>query len=638
MKKFLSEYLHLLQPWVCFVAYLWALEFQSVYEARYDPFLASLADCGAMLWGAVLAVAVLSVPIAILVHGALRNSILYLNQCAAKIWMGLVTYFYFRRWLERWSVTDITNSFMFWVLAGSIVLIVLWGVFRWTKGTGGHRFELPSLEDCFYFGAIPILCTSAIVLSVKVTSHLLAYEPSLLRASDVAASHNQTSQSRPNILLITVDALRAESTSLDGGQKTSTTPFLKTLATKSNVYSQMHSNAMSTSAAITAILSGKNPLAHGNLTRKVNRYDSEQNLLRILRENGYTTAAITSNGDAANVVAALSRFLSRPQFPESGSKLLSWLRRLGVYPTVAGAAMYRDLYIMYGFVRSFTVNLPHGYANDTFDLAARILSEISQPFFLFLHVHEPHVPYYVLSSRTAENSTRQEMEITHEVSPAFAGYYPPSRQLTVDGYRAHYEESIRFLDYQLERFLVGLERKGLSRNLLLLFVSDHGESFGRGYLGHGDELYEDSARVPLIVHFPNQTKGERVTGLVQSIDLAPTILNVVGLPTSSWMSGQALEPGRIPAPRDTIAVNYKQPTGGEYFRLPTLLSIWSGRYKLIISCKGDRIELYDLEKDAQESANLAAEKSEVVKSLKQKLNAELAKQTLEPKLSCEFDE
>jgi arylsulfatase A-like enzyme len=293
---------------------------------------------------------------------------------------------------------------------------------------------------------------------------------------------------------------------------------------------------------------------------------------------------------------------------------------------------------MYGFVRSFAVNLPHGYANDTFDLAARILSEISQPFFLFLHVHEPHVPYYALSSRTAENSRRQEMEITHEVSPAFAGYYPPSSQLTVDGYRAHYEESIRFLDYQLERFLVGLERKGLSRNLLLLFVSDHGESFGRGYLGHGDELYEDSARVPLIVHFPNQTKGERVTGLVQSIDLAPTILNVVGLPTPNWMSGQALEPERIPAPRDTIAVNYKQPTGGEYFRLPTLLSIWSGRYKLIISCKGDRIELYDLEKDAQESANLAPEKSGVVKSLKQKLNAELAKQTLEPKLSCEFDE
>jgi arylsulfatase A-like enzyme len=120
--------------------------------------------------------------------------------------------------------------------------------------------------------------------------------------------------------------------------------------------------------------------------------------------------------------------------------------------------------------------------------------------------------------------------------------------------------------------------------------------------------------------------------------LAPTILNVIGLPTPSWMSGQALEPGRLPASRDTIAVNYRQPTRGEYFPLPTLLSIWSGRYKLIISCNGDRIELYDLEKDAQESVNLAAENSKVVKSLKQKLNAELAKQTLEPKLSCEFDE
>ena len=150
----------------------------------------------------------------------------------------------------------------------------------------------------------------------------------------------------------------------------------------------------------------------------MSRYDSEENLLRVLRDNGYTTVAITSNGEAANVVAAMARFLSRPQFPELGSKLLAWLRGIGVYPTVAGAAMYRDLYIINGFVRSFAVDLPHGYANDTFDLAERILSEIPQPFFLFLHVNEPHVPYYVLSSLAAgEISSREELKIIREVSP-----------------------------------------------------------------------------------------------------------------------------------------------------------------------------------------------------------------------------
>lgn len=635
MRKHLSTYVQLLQPWVCFVAYLWALEFQSVYEAAYESFLDSLADCGAILWCAVLAVAVILIPIAIM-SKILRTAIIHVNCYAVKLCLLLITYFYFRRWLDRWIVTDFTNSFVIWMLGGSALLLVCWILFHWSHRTRNHSFHFPVFEDCFYFGAVPILCASAIVLSVKVTSHLFKRDP--LSVSDVSAFYGRTSQSRPNILLITADALREESTSLGGSDKKSSTPFLEAFATKSTVYSQMHSNAMSTSAAITTILSGKHPLSHGNLTRKLNRYDSEQNLLRVLRDNGYTTAAITSNGEAANVVAAMGRFLSQPQFPELGSTLLSWLRAIGIYPTVAGAAMYRDLYIVYGFVLSFAVALPHGYANDTFDLAGRILSDIPQPFFLFLHVHEPHVPYYALSSLAVENSSRQELKIVSEVSPAFAGYYPPSSQLTVDGYRAHYEESIRFLDDQLERFLVSLERKGLTRNLLLLFVSDHGESFARGYLGHGDELYEDSTRVPLIVHFPNQTKGERVTGLVQSIDLAPTILNTAGLPTPSWMSGQALEPGRGTESRDTIAVNYKQPIGGEYFRFPTLLSIWSGRYKLIVSCKGDRVELYDLEKDARESVNLAAENSAVVKSLKQKLNAELAKQPTEPKLSCEFGE
>lgn len=69
-----------------------------------------------------------------------------------------------------------------------------------------------------------------------------------------------------------------------------------------------------------------------------------------------------------------------------------------------------------------------------------------------------------------------------------------------------------------------------------------------------------------------------------------------------------------------------------------MLAIWSGRYKLIASCKGDRIELYNLKADARESVNLAAANPKVVDSLKQKLKTELAKQTIEPKLVCEFSD
>ncbi|HEX6033294.1 MAG TPA: hypothetical protein VFY83_02625, partial [Anaerolineales bacterium] len=80
-----------------------------------------------------------------------------------------------------------------------------------------------------------------------------------------------------------------------------------------------------------------------------------------------------------------------------------------------------------------------------------------------------------------------------------------------------------------------------------------------------------------------------------------------------------------------------QPTADGYSLFPTLMSIWSGTFKLIISCQGDRVELYDLEKDDQEAVNLATEKKDVVKSLRQKLIVELEKQTTEAKFSCKFN-
>lgn len=481
MRNLQKIYVRLVQPSCCFVAYVWVLEFQSVYDPGYDSFLDSLADCGAIFWCAIVTVAIAYIPIAILASGWWR-SIVYLNQLAIKLCLLLVTYFYFRRWLDRWVVTDLDNTSMTWVMAGSMLLLVSGALGYWRYGRGRDRFRFPDFEDCFLFGVIPILCASALVLSIKVTSHLNGTRPSGVAAPVLSPAENRAAQSRPNIILIAADALREQSVSPGREHNNSSTPFLRKLTMNSSVYEQMHSNAMSTRAAITTILSGKHPLSHGNLTRKVGRYDSDQNLLRLLRDNGYTTVAITSNGEAANVVSPLARFLSRPHFPESGSELLSKLRRIGVYPTVAGAAMYRDLYLMRRFVRFETIDLPHGYADETLDLAQRILSDIPQPFFLFVHVHEPHVPYYALLPRESGDLNRKRLTIDREIAPDFTGYYPALKQSIVDGYRAHYEESLRFLDFELERFVDTLDRRGLSKNLLFLVVSDHGESFDRGYL------------------------------------------------------------------------------------------------------------------------------------------------------------
>ena len=71
--------------------------------------------------------------------------------------------------------------------------------------------------------------------------------------------------------------------------------------------------------------------------------------------------------------------------------------------------------------------------------------------------------------------------------------------------------------------------KSKSQNTLLVLTTDHGDSFERGFLNHGEDLYENSIHVPLVIKFPGQRKGERLFFPVQSIDIAPTIVETAGI-------------------------------------------------------------------------------------------------------------
>ena len=110
----------------------------------------------------------------------------------------------------------------------------------------------------------------------------------------------------------------------------------------------------------------------------------------------------------------------------------------------------------------------------------------------------------------------------------------------VDAERDHYDEAIEYLDAELEQFVNALWRSPKSQNTLLVLTADHGESFERGFLNHGDDLYESSIHVPLVIKFPGQQKGERLFFPVQSIDIAPTIVETAGIAVPTWMDGVSL--------------------------------------------------------------------------------------------------
>ena len=146
-------------------------------------------------------------------------------------------------------------------------------------------------------------------------------------------------------------------------------------------------------------------------------------------------------------------------------------------------------------------------------------------------------------------------------------------------------------------------------------------------MNHGEELFESSTRVPLVIRFPKQTQGTKLPGLVQSADIAPTVLSVAGIDLPRWMEGRALHPDKTPQPEATVAVNFKDPVGQKTFDLPTKVAIWSKSHKLIVACDTGKASLYNLAVNPGETIDLSETAPTILKDLKTSLKSVLAKRS-----------
>ena len=200
------------------------------------------------------------------------------------------------------------------------------------------------------------------------------------------------------------------------------------------------------------------------------------------------------------------------------------LRREG-YTT---AAFTEDAYLEAGvFARGFGLYRANAN-NDQYKVEDTVASALTwlrararEPFFLFVHTYQTHAPYF---SR-----------------PAHDGEHPAL---------AAYNAAIRFVDHTLAGLFDALDGLGLGERTILVVTSDHGEAFDEhGHSGHGKSLYEEELRVPLVWRAPGLVApGRRVGGLVGLLDVAPTILDLLGVEVPSTFQGRslaaALRPGK----------------------------------------------------------------------------------------------
>jgi arylsulfatase A-like enzyme len=225
------------------------------------------------------------------------------------------------------------------------------------------------------------------------------------------------------------------------------------------------------------------------------------------------------------------------------------------------------------------------------------------------------------------------------------------RPVDVDYWIAQYDGEITFTDRQVGKILAALKTYNILDKTLLILTSDHGESFDHGYYyQHAAKLYDSLVHIPLIMRYPPRIPGGvRNDALIESIDLCPTILDILRIKPPEDISGKTIMPliengetarrtvfagtdveapethgekdGRVrfPAPRVNRPVWLDDGTGGSGLR-----SARTGEWKLILDRQKGVIELFNLENDPGETRNLAAQEEERAETLLAELRRWLA--------------
>ncbi|HTI49384.1 MAG TPA: sulfatase [Planctomycetaceae bacterium] len=251
----------------------------------------------------------------------------------------------------------------------------------------------------------------------------------------------------------------------------------------------------------------------------------------------------------------------------------------------------------------------------------RCARQKDRPFFLGLGFFRPHTPY--ISPRTYfERYAVQDMPVVRGVkedrvdipAAALASAKKEQDQLTDDlrqqAVQAYYA-SISFMDAQVGRILDAVDRLGLAESTIIVFTSDHGYHLGEHGLWQKMSLFEESARVPLIVVAPGAAKGAVVKSPVGLVDLYPTLVELCGVQGPGNLQGQSL----VPMLRDassagrgwalTQVTRAGNRTDGERF---FGYSLRTPRWRYTEWAEGEKgRELYDHDADPRELTNLAAD-------------------------------
>jgi arylsulfatase A-like enzyme len=456
---------------------------------------------------------------------------------------------------------------------------------------------------------------AAVNLGVLETDRTATLES---RLDDILARGN-AGGSAPNILLITVDALRADHIAECGQNDWIQTPSMDILARHGALSCTTYTEQPQTNPAFASVFTSTYPQVHGVRVHMVDRLsDSFDTLAESLRARGYSTGAILP---WTALDPAFSGFHQGFQVYEAF--VLNAPETLQNPITTSLGALYRRITDQVALgsavetvlgVREQVEEDIDGRADVTAAAAINWLNLNGKrsPFFLWVHFFDPHYPW-TPPEPWNELYTDPDYEGTYDGSMGFVyemreGVFNPDDR-DVEHLRELYAAEVTYADHYIGQVLGQAADLGLLQNTIVVLTGDHGESLGErpgpwpegdDWL-HGDDLYSPGIEVPLVIFDPRHpTPGQRLTAPLQHIDVMPTLLEMIGAPIPAGAQGRSIVPllqGNEDGPPRTVFTTLADDRASSM--------VTAEGWKLIMNWRTGGRELYFLPTDPRESANLA---------------------------------
>jgi len=404
-----------------------------------------------------------------------------------------------------------------------------------------------------------------------------------------------------NVVFITPDQMRADHLHCYGYPR-KTSPYIDKMSDEGVLFKRHYAVASWTTPSFCSIMSSLVPSQHGATLLALGMKDSNIRLLpEQFKTAGYRTVAFCNN-------ALASKPLGR-----GFSELYEGERK----PP-----------------KTITQHMESGAQGTNRKIFEWLNQHHSEPFFMWILYYEPHSPYNPPSKHDIFKTSAYPNELNKGYSPernsgrlyrlANAG-----DEKAVERLNSLYDGKIHFIDYYIEQVLKKLKELNIDKETLVVLASDHGELLYE----HIDcltfdhvSLYDSDMYVPLILQGPSIPKGKCIDAMVNTLDIAPTILEVAGLPPLKHAQGKSLMP--LITDEANAAHDY---IFAEQDILEPLRSVRDKRYKLVFHLQDGKNQLYDTIADPGEQKDIVEQNPEILRTLSVHLTDYIKKNELPEK-------